>query len=61
MTKQKRGFALLSKEERIANASKAGKAAHDQGRAREWTYDETVENGRKGGNASATKRAEQKK
>ena len=47
--RKKRGFALLSKEQRSKNASLAGKIAHETGRAHEWTKEEANDAGKKGG------------
>jgi hypothetical protein len=57
--KQVRGFAALSQEERGRIAAMGGRAAHKQGRAHEWTAEEARQAGRKGGNATREKRAEQ--
>src|SRR5437773_5733052 len=45
----RRGFAALDPETRRAIASRGGKAAHDKGRAHEFTADEAREAGKKGG------------
>ena len=47
--KQKKGFALLSKEERRKLQSKGGKKAHAMGVAHQFTPEEAREAGRKGG------------
>ncbi len=51
MSKQKRGFALLSKERRLEIASQGGKSAHAAGVAHEFSKDEAVAAGKKGGAA----------
>lgn len=48
-TKSKRGFAALSPEQRKVNASRAGKAAHANGRAHRFTPEEARAAGQKGG------------
>lgn len=48
----------ITPEQRRVNASNAGKAAHQQGVAHEWTSDEAQAAGRKGGRASAQSRRE---
>jgi uncharacterized protein len=56
-----RGFASMNRDKQREIASKGGKAAHQKGRAHEWTKDEAREAGRKGGMASQrAKRDEQK-
>ena len=50
--KQRRGFASMPAEKQRAIASKGGRAAHQQGRAHEWSSDEARAAGRKGGQAS---------
>jgi uncharacterized protein len=54
MTEQKqlRGFAVMSLEARRRIASLGGKAAHKKGVAHEWTSEEAVKAGRKGGTVS---------
>ena len=49
MSKQRRGFASMDPEKQRSIASKGGKAAHEKGRAHEWTVEEAREAGRKGG------------
>ncbi len=49
MSKADRGFASMSRDKQQAIASKGGKAAHARGRAHEWTREEAVAAGRKGG------------
>lgn len=51
-----RGFAAMSKEAVQAIASKGGKAAHEKGTAHEFTTDEAILAGRKGGVAAHAKR-----
>jgi general stress protein YciG len=51
MTK-KRGFASMSAALQRAIASKGGRAAHEQGRAHEFTPEEARQAGRKGGKAA---------
>lgn len=50
------GFASLSLEERKKMSSKAGKAAHAQGKGHEWNTEEARIAGRLGGLAGAAKR-----
>ena len=45
----RRGFASLSPEKRKFIAQKGGRAAHQSGRAHEWTHDQAVAAGKKGG------------
>ena len=52
----KRGFALLSPEERRAVSSKGGKAAHELGRAHTFTKEEARKHGRTGGLVSGLRR-----
>jgi len=52
MGKETRGFASMSPEKQREIASKGGRAAHEKGKAHEWTSDEAREAGRKGGMAS---------
>lgn len=47
-----RGFASMDKEKQREIASKGGKAAHEKGTAHEFSHDEAVEAGRKGGHSS---------
>lgn len=54
--KAKRGFAAMSPERQREIASKGGREAHRQGVAHQWNKDEAIEAGRKGGQASGTKR-----
>jgi uncharacterized protein len=50
--KKGRGFAAMDEERQRAIASEGGRAAHEQGRAHEFTPEEAREAGRKGGQAS---------
>lgn len=52
-----RGFAAMTPEQRKAAASRAGKAAHEQGRAHTFTPDEARAAGRKGGISCSADRA----
>jgi general stress protein YciG len=45
----KRGFASMDEEKQREIASKGGKAAHEKGTAHEFSHEEAVEAGRKGG------------
>lgn len=47
--KSRRGFASMDEEKQRAIASKGGRAAHEQGKAHEWTSEEARVAGRKGG------------
>ncbi len=49
--KQRRGFALLTPEERRQIAKRGGHAAHEAGTAHRWTKESAAEAGRKGGSA----------
>jgi len=49
MPKSKRGFALMSLEQRRAIARLGGRAGHTQGTAHEWTKEEASRAGRIGG------------
>lgn len=46
-----RGFASMDEEKQREIASKGGRAAHEKGTAHEFTHEEAVEAGRKGGQA----------
>jgi general stress protein YciG len=48
----RRGFASMSAEKQREIASRGGRAAHEKGRAHEWTADEARSAGRKGGQVS---------
>jgi len=50
--KERRGFASMSPEKQREIASKGGRAAHQKGTAHEWTSDEALNAGRKGGQIS---------
>ncbi|MDB5206880.1 MAG: ral stress protein [Flavisolibacter sp.] len=54
--KSRRGFAAMSAERQREIASQGGRAAHEQGVAHEWSKDEAREAGKKGGQASGSKR-----
>lgn len=47
--KSMRGFASMSKEKQREIASKGGKVAHQRGTAHEFTHEEAVIAGKKGG------------
>jgi general stress protein YciG len=49
MSKSKRGFASMPREQRRAIAGLGGKAAHAQGMAHTWTREEAQRAGRTGG------------
>lgn len=53
--KGKRGFASMDLARRREIASQGGKTAHILGKAHEWTPEEAVLAGRKGGLAAAKK------
>jgi general stress protein YciG len=55
--KQRRGFAVMTAEQRSAIASKGGKASQASGRGHRFTQEEAREAGRKGGHAAAEKRS----
>lgn len=48
-SKSKRGFASMDEDKQREIASKGGKAAHQKGRAHEFTTQEARDAGRKGG------------
>lgn len=50
--KQRRGFAAMSLAQNRAIASKGGKTAHAKGTAHQFTHEQAVAAGRKGGLAS---------
>lgn len=56
--KKKRGFAVMSPEKRRRIARLGGRAAHQKGTAHEWTPNEAVEAGRKGGLAASQRRTD---
>lgn len=47
----KRGFGSMDRRKQAEIASKGGRAAHEQGKAHEFTSEEAREAGRKGGKA----------
>lgn len=49
MSIKQRGFGSMDKAKQREIASKGGKAAHKQGTAHEWTSEEAIQAGRKGG------------
>ena len=51
MSKSKRGFASMDQTKRTTIAQKGGIAAHKQGKAHQYTHEEAVAAGRKGGKA----------
>lgn len=57
MAKGKRGFASMSPEKQKSIASLGGKAAQAKGTAHQFTHDEAVAAGRKGGRNRAVKYA----
>jgi general stress protein YciG len=54
--KKRRGFAVMDKDKVREIASKGGKAAHAQGTAHEFSREEAVAAGRKGGIAAHKRR-----
>jgi general stress protein YciG len=56
--KIRRGFALLSPEQRREVASKGGKAVHAKGNGHKWTKEEAKIAGRRGGIAIAQRKRE---
>ena len=50
--KQRRGFAAMDPAKRREIASSGGRAAHQQGKAHQWTPEEARAAGSKGGRAS---------
>jgi len=54
--KQRRGFALLSRERRKAIASLGGKASHAKGTGHTWTKEEASRVGRLGGLTSTARK-----
>ncbi len=54
--KSRRGFAAMRPERQREIASQGGRAAHEQGVAHEWNKDEARVAGRKGGQASGSRR-----
>ena len=57
--KARRGFASMSKDKQREIASMGGKAAHQQGKAHQWTPSTAAIAGRKGGTASRGGRGKQ--
>ncbi len=55
---KKRGFATLDKARLSEIARKGGQMAHEKGKAHQWTSEEAVEAGRKGGKVSKRKTKE---
>ncbi|OGF82413.1 general stress protein [Candidatus Giovannonibacteria bacterium RIFCSPLOWO2_01_FULL_46_13] len=49
---ENRGFASMDEERRREIASKGGRAAHESGRAHEFSSEEAREAGKKGGQSS---------
>lgn len=58
--KSGRGFANMDEARQRAIASEGGRAAHEQGKAHEFTSEEAREAGRKGGQASGGARSRRK-
>jgi len=58
MSTHDRGFASMDRDKQREIASKGGRAAHQKGRAHEWSPAEARAAGRKGGIASHRKRAD---
>jgi uncharacterized protein len=56
-TRSRRGFASMDPDKQREIASRGGKAAHAQGRAHEFTAEEALVAGRKGGAAVSADRA----
>lgn len=54
--KSRRGFAAMSPERQREIASQGGRAAHEQGVAHQWNRDEARAAGKKGGQASGSRR-----
>ncbi len=52
MPSKTKGFASLSPEERRAISSKAGKRAHELGKAHQWTPETAAKAGKIGGSLS---------
>jgi len=55
--KSRRGFAAMSAERQREIASQGGRAAHRQGVAHEWSAEEALQAGKKGGQASGKRRS----
>jgi len=58
MTTAARGFARMEPSKQRAIAAKGGKAAHLKKTAHEWTRDEAIAAGKKGGRAAKRKKAQ---
>jgi hypothetical protein len=58
MGKEDRGFASMDRNKQREIASKGGRAAHELGRAHQWSAEEAREAGRKGGLATHRRRQE---
>lgn len=58
--KHLRGFASMSPEKQREIARKGGRAAHQKGTAHEWTSDEAIAAGRKGGMAARRRREDRR-
>lgn len=58
--KQKRGFAMMTLEEKRRIARLGGIAAHKSGNAHEWTREEAQLAGKKGGESLARTRPQSK-
>lgn len=58
---KKRGFATLDKARLVEIARKGGQMAHEKGTAHQWTSEEAVEAGKKGGLASGLSRRKEVK
>lgn len=60
-TKQKkRGFAAMAPEKRRVAASRGGKNCHANGNGHQWSHEEAVLAGRKGGAKTAVQRRGEK-
>jgi uncharacterized protein len=58
VAKEDRGFASMDRNKQREIASKGGKAAHQLGRAHQWTTEEARTAGRRGGIASHRRKQE---
>jgi general stress protein YciG len=61
MSTSRRGFASMDSDKQRRIASKGGRAAHEQGKAHEFTPEEAREAGRKGGEARGRSRSSRSK
>ncbi len=52
MANSDKGFASMDRVKQRGIASKGGKAAHEKGTAHQWTSEEAIAAGRKGGMAA---------